>query len=207
MNVAIADLGIGNFAAMAKMVSQLGGNPRRISSPTELVDASRVILPGVGAFDYAASVIDQGGWREPLLRLFAEGSRPVLCVCVGMQLLVDASEEGSGAGLGWIPGECMRIDPPIESGLKVPHMGWNGVTPTRPSPLFPAAGAGRERFYFVHSYRVDVANHHDVWATSDHGGPIAAAIGRENVMGVQFHPEKSHRFGLELLRNFLAIPC
>lgn len=207
MRVAIADLGIGNFAAMAKMVSQLDGNPRRISSPTELVDASRVILPGVGAFDYAASVIDQGGWREPLLRLFAEGSRPVLCVCVGMQLLVDASEEGSGAGLGWIPGECVRIDPPTGSGLKVPHMGWNEVTPTRPSPLFPAAEGGSERFYFVHSYRVDVANKHDVWATSDHGGPIAAAIGRENVMGVQFHPEKSHRFGLELLRNFLALPC
>ena len=209
MIVGIADLGIGNFAAMAKMITQLGGLPRRMTSPDELPSASHIILPGVGSFDFAATVIDQRGWRGPLLKLLSEGNRPLLGACVGMQLLVDSSHEGHGTGLGWIPGECVRIEPPSGSGLKVPHMGWNQVTPAGPSLLFPAGPEAvvDERFYFVHSYRVDCVDPNDVWATTDHGGPITAAIGRDQVMGVQFHPEKSHRFGLELLRRFLAIQC
>ncbi len=204
MIVGIADLGIGNFAAMAKMVNQLGGDARRMSTPAELIAASHIILPGVGAFEYAAATLDSAGWREPLTKLLTDGSRPVLCVCVGMQLLVDSSEEGEGSGLGWFPGRCVRFDP--QGALKVPLMGWNSVTPTRPSALFPSNSTD-ERFYFVHSYHVTCADRGDVLAYGDYGGPFAAAIGRDHVMGVQFHPEKSHRFGLQLLRNFLEFTC
>ena len=208
MLVGIADLGIGNFAAMAKMIAQLGGDPRRLTSPSEMLSASHLILPGVGAFDYAADTLDRGGWREPLLRVFADGGRPVLCVCVGMELLVNSSEEGPGAGLGWIPGSCVRFRPPQHTGLKVPHMGWNEVSPTQPSPLFPnPAITSPERYYFCHSYHLACTKADDILATSDYGPTFPAAIGRDNVMGVQFHPEKSHRFGLRLLRSFLDIPC
>ena len=207
--IAVADLGIGNFAAISKMVNQLGGDARRVTDPYGLKDASQIILPGVGSFAYAASALDEGGWREPLTRIFEEGSRPVLCVCVGMQLLVESSAEGDGSGLGWIAGACARLEPDPAASIKVPHMGWNQVTPTRRSPIFPAGtnSAEQERFYFVHSYQVHCTDPKDVWATTDHGGSVTAAIGRDNVMGVQFHPEKSHRFGLALLRRFLEIPC
>ena len=206
MIVGIADLGIGNFASMAKMVAQLGGDPRRLTSPHELAKVSHVILPGVGAFDYAAQVLDSGGWREPLQRVFTDGGHPVLCVCVGMQLLADSSEEGEGSGLGWIPGTCKRFVPEPGSNLKVPHMGWNDVIPSRTSPLFPDTAA-QERFYFVHSYHVSPYDPTQILATTDYQSPFAAAVGRDQVMGVQFHPEKSHRFGLGLLRRFLEVKC
>ncbi len=206
MIVGIADLGIGNFAAMMKMVAQLGGDPRRVTSPEDLRAASHVILPGVGAFDYAARVLNEGGWREPLLEIMQDGSRRVLCVCVGMQLLVDSSEEGPGSGLGWIPGRSVRFPSGAGCALKIPHMGWNDVTPVRPTRLFPEQNSD-ERFYFCHSYRVECADPSDVIATADYGTRFAAAIGRENVGAVQFHPEKSHRFGLRLLRNFLETTC
>ena len=207
--IAIADLGIGNFAAISNMVTQLGGDARRVIDPHGLNGASRVILPGVGSFAYAASALDEGGWREPLTRIFEEGSRPVLCVCVGMQLLVESSAEGDGSGLGWIAGACARLEPDPAAAIKVPHMGWNEVVPTRSSAIFPAGptSAEPERFYFVHSYQVRCTDPEDVWATTNHGSSVTAAIGRDNVIGVQFHPEKSHRFGLALLRRFLEIPC
>lgn len=206
MIVGIADLGIGNFAAMAKMVSQLGGDPRRMTSPHELAQASHVILPGVGSFDYAATVLDTSGFREPLLRIMESGTRPVLCVCVGMQLLAESSDEGAGSGLGWLSGRCVKFAPESVGVLKVPHMGWNDVTPTRPTTLFPSVSE-EERFYFVHSYHVACDNPEDVAATADYGSPFTAAVARDHVLGVQFHPEKSHRFGLRLLRRFLDVPC
>lgn len=206
MIVGIADLGIGNFAAMAKMVAQLGGDPRRMTAPNELAQASHVILPGVGAFDYAVAVLDAGGWRDPLLRIFQDGSRPVLSVCVGMQLLAQSSEEGPGEGLGWIPGSCRKFTAPEGSLLKIPHMGWNDIRPSHSSRLFPDPEAD-ERFYFVHSYHVDCADASQVIATADYGSTFTAAVERDQVMGVQFHPEKSHRYGLGLLRRFLGISC
>jgi glutamine amidotransferase len=204
VTVGIADLGIGNFAAMEKMVAQVGGNPRRLSTPDDIDLIDRLILPGVGAFDYAAAQLDERGWREPLLNIFKEGSVPVLAVCVGMELLLDASDEGPGRGLGWIPGRCRRFDTNDAPGLKVPHMGWNEVSSARSTPFFTADT--HDRFYFVHSYYADVPQEY-VLATATYGRPFPAAIARGSVTGVQFHPEKSHRFGLRLISNFLAAPC
>jgi glutamine amidotransferase len=206
VTVGIVDLGIGNFSAMAKMVRELDGDPRRLTDPVELGTATHIILPGVGAFDYAAGTLDERGWREPLMTLFESGSRPVLCVCVGMQLLGESSEEGSGVGLGWIRGCSVRFHPVGGSNLKVPHMGWNTVRPERSDPLF-SNGDTDDRFYFVHSYHVACDNPEDVVATSTHGETFAAAVRRDQVWGVQFHPEKSHRYGTQLLHRFLGISC
>lgn len=204
MTVGIADLGIGNFAAMEKMVSTIGGTPRRLTSPDAIDQVDRLILPGVGAFDYAAAQLDGRGWREPLLRILQGGRMPVLAVCVGMELLLEASDEGPGSGLGWIPGRCRRFDPAQTPGIKVPHMGWNEVSPTKPTAYF--ATDAHDRFYFVHSYVADVPQEF-VIATATYGRPFPAAVARGSVTGVQFHPEKSHRFGLRLIATFLKATC
>jgi len=204
MLIGIADLGIGNFAAMAKMLDQLGADSCRITDPAQIGEVDRLVLPGVGAFDYAARVLDEHGWRAPLIDTMAGDRMPVLAVCVGMQLLVDGSEEGVGRGLGWIPGRCRRLVPPVGSGLKVPHMGWSDITPTCDDPVIGTEPD--QRFYFVHSFAVDCDTAH-VTATFDYAGPKVAAVRKGRVWGVQFHPEKSHRFGLNLLRRFIDTPC
>lgn len=204
--VGITDLGIGNFSAMAKMVELLGNEAIRVENPNQLRDVSHVILPGVGAFDYAARVLDENGWRDPLLSLFSSGTTPVLAVCVGMQLLTESSEEGPGDGLGWIKGECVKFKPVEGSKIKVPHMGWNTVEANKKSLLFPE-DQHENRFYFVHSYHVACKESKDVIATATHGEKFAASVNRGQVWGVQFHPEKSHKFGLRLLQGFLDVSC
>lgn len=204
--VGITDLGIGNFAAMAKMVELLGHDVIRIENPNQLRFASHVIFPGVGAFDYAARRLEEYDWRDPLLSLFSAGKTPVLAVCVGMQLLTESSEEGPGDGLGWIKGECVKFKPVDGSRLKVPHMGWNSVEVNRNSSLFPEV-QHENRFYFVHSYYVACEETNDIIATATHGEKFAAVVNRDQVWGVQFHPEKSHRFGLRLLQGFLEVQC
>lgn len=204
MIIGIADLGIGNFAAMAKMLNQLGVEARRIDDPAAMASVDRLVLPGVGAFDYATRVLDDLHWRGPLLDVMHEGIKPVLAVCVGMQLLTDSSDEGPGVGLGWIPGTCRRFTPDPTTGLKVPHMGWSDIAPTRDDLVI--GSEVNQRYYFVHSYYVECSAEHII-ATCDYGLPFAAAVRRERVWGVQFHPEKSHRFGLELLRRFVEAPC
>ena len=201
--VAIADLGIGNFAALARMVERCGASARRVDDPSGLADATHVILPGVGAFDYAAASLDRGGWREPLARLLSSADRPVLCVCVGMQLLARGSVEGPGSGLAFLRAECRAL--PAAPGLKVPHMGWNTITVIRRTPLFDVGSD--QRFYFVHSYALDCEDPADVVAIANHGVDFPAVVSRGCVTGVQFHPEKSHRFGLALIARFLESEC
>ena len=204
MIIGIADLGIGNFAAMAKMFDRLGAQPRRLDSPSDIASVDRLVLPGVGAFDYAARVLDELKWREPLLQFTHEANKPLLAVCVGMQLLTQTSEEGLGAGLGWIPGRCIRFVTHHGDGLKVPHMGWNDLAAVREDLLL--TNDETQRFYFVHSYYLDCPESYVV-ASCDYGITFPAAVRKEMVWGVQFHPEKSHRFGLELLRRFVELPC
>ena len=205
MIVGIADLGIGNFAAMDKMLVQLGATPRRLSDPNMLADIDRLILPGVGAFDFAARQLDETGWREPLESFISQGHRPLLAVCVGMQLLVTSSDEGAGAGLNWIPGHCRKLVSPKDSPIKVPHMGWNALSVLRDDSLLDEFDR-KQRFYFVHSYYVQCPSSF-VLAECQYGLSFPAVIRRESTWGVQFHPEKSHGFGLNLLRNFLKFSC
>lgn len=200
--VAIPSLPCGNLASVARMVEHVGGAPRIVASPADLASAERIIIAGVGAFDHGMSSIRDGGWEGALNDARGRGV-PILGVCLGMQLLLDRSEEGSKPGLGWIPGNVVRFRLATDSRLKVPHMGWSRVRPVRDNALLEPADQ-EQRFYFVHSYHAECAEPGDVIATATHGYEFAAVIGRANVMGAQFHPEKSHRYGMNLIRRFLG---
>jgi glutamine amidotransferase len=146
------------------------------------------------------------GWRDQLDELALGRGIPILGICLGMHLLCRGSEEGQAKGLGWIDADIRRIDTGGDPRLKIPHMGWAEVKPARPNPLIPA-DEGQQRFYHVHSFRAVCENPSDELATVDYGTPFTTAVQRDNIYGVQFHPEKSHRFGMGLMRRFATLPC
>ena len=200
--IVIVDYGVGNLGSIRNMLKRVGLSCQVSADEAVLAGAGKIILPGVGAFDHAMERLQRSGLRPVLDRKALEEKVPVLGICLGMQLLTDGSEEGTMPGLGWIPGRASRI--PAEGGLKVPHMGWNLVHPARPSPLTEAFD-DEPRFYFVHSYAVQVADPADSILKCDYGIRFDAAIQRGNIFGAQFHPEKSHRFGQRLFANFGAL--
>lgn len=198
--ITIIDYGVGNIASIANMLKKAGRTATLSGDHDEIRRAQKLILPGVGAFDHAAARLHATG-IDDLVRERATAGIPILGVCLGMQLLLDGSDEGELSGLGLIPGRSYRF--PTEVGgarLRVPHMGWSTVQRTSDSAL-PKVVTG-DRFYFVHSYYVQPADANHVAATSRHGIEFASMIHRDNVVGVQFHPEKSHRYGLRLLSDF-----
>jgi len=205
MDVTIIDCGIGNIKSVQRMFEAADGSAEIVSDPAGLAGARRIALPGVGAFDAGMSALGQG-WIEPLNELVLEKKVPVIGICLGMQLLCRRSEEGVMPGLGWIEADVIRIDTGGNAAFKVPHMGWSVVTPARDNPLVPA-DEGEQRFYHVHKYRAVCDREEDVLATADYGTRFTTAVNRDNIYGVQFHPEKSHRFGMALMRRFLSIPC
>ena len=199
MSLALIDYGAGNLHSVHNALKAAGAGDVHVTADPDIVaKADRIVLPGVGAFAHcmeALSAID-GMVAAMEQRVRVEGS-PFLGICVGMQLLADAGvEHGTTRGLGWIGGTVRAIAPAAD--LKIPHMGWNDVVPTQGAPLIEAGEA-----YFLHSYHFDAANADDVLATTDHGGPLVAAVGRGNIMGVQFHPEKSQAYGINFLKRFL----
>ena len=199
MSLALIDYGAGNLHSVHKALKAAGaGDVHVTADPDVVAKADRIVLPGVGAFAHcmeALSAID-GMVAAMEQRVRVEGT-PFLGICVGMQLLADAGvEHKTTRGLGWISGTVRAIAPAID--LKIPHMGWNDVAPTQGAPLIEAGEA-----YFLHSYHFDAADDADVLAKTDHGGPLVAAVGRDNIMGVQFHPEKSQAYGINFLKRFL----
>ena len=203
--IAIVDYGLGNVQAIANIYQRLNIDVRRARTPAELAGADRFILPGVGAFDWAMTRLIDSGMHEPLDAAVRAG-QPVLGICVGMQMMAEGSDEGQLPGLGWVPGRVRRLAAPPGSVLPLPHMGWNDVTPARPGGLFEGLEAP-PRFYFLHSYYFEPAHQSDVLATAEYPRPFAAAVQRDRVLGVQFHPEKSHGWGIQLLRNFAEMTC
>lgn len=200
--IMIVDYGVGNIRAFLNSFRRLNIQVKTATSDAELRGASKVILPGVGHFDHAMQLLDRSGMRGTLDHLVHKEKRPVLGVCVGMQMLAGASDEGSMPGLGWIPGRVRRLGASNpQAALPLPHMGWNDVRVTSPRPLFERLDAGA-RFYFLHSYYFDADRPADVAAVASYGSEFACAVSSENIHGVQFHPEKSHHFGTQLLRNF-----
>ncbi len=199
--LALIDYGAGNLRSVANALRAAGAVDVAVTSdPDVVMRANRIVLPGVGAFKHcmdSLSAID--GMVDALTARVRDGGVPFLGICVGMQLLADAGEEhGRHAGLGWIGG-TVRALLPTSPAIRIPHMGWNRVAPTAAHPLIEAGEA-----YFLHSYHFDGVADGDVAAVSDHGQPIVAAVARGNIAGVQFHPEKSQRYGIALLERFLA---
>jgi glutamine amidotransferase len=201
--IVIPTLPLGNFASILRVIDKCGGYAELITSPILLRKADKIILAGVGAFDYGMTSINSM-WREELENAVLVRRIPILGICLGMQLMCKSSEEGHLPGLGWIDAKVRRFSWSSNLNLKLPHMGWNTVKIVKSNPLLEI-GNNEQRFYFVHSYHVVCNNPRDILATAHYGYDFTAAINHENIFGVQFHPEKSHRFGIRLISNFLRL--
>lgn len=203
--ITIIDYGLGNVQAFTNMYKRLGFDVCRATNAAELKGATKLILPGVGAFDHAMELLDASGMRSTLDELVLKQKVPVLGICVGMQILADASDEGNLPGLGWIPGRVRAFKADKRSAnLPLPHMGWNDVNPEAGNRLF--AGLENEsRFYFLHSYFFECEDAQHIAATTSYGLEFSCAVSFGNVHGVQFHPEKSHHYGAQLLKNFAEL--
>jgi len=203
--IKVLDYGMGNTGSMLNMIHKAGGQAELCSRSEELEHASAIILPGVGAFDNGMYKLEQSGLLSTLIRKVLEDRVPFLGVCLGMQLLFEKSEEGERLGLGWLKGNVTRFDFSglnLDRALKIPHMGWNIVSATTHENLY--AGLEDEaRYYFVHSYHVNCSNRSDVLATAYYGYEFTCSVRHKNIWGAQFHPEKSHRFGVQFFKNFL----
>jgi glutamine amidotransferase len=202
--ITIVNYGMGNLGSIFNMLKKIGVPALITSDLGELAQAQKLILPGVGHFDRAMERIDGTGLRTVLEEKALRERVPLLGICLGMQLLTRGSEEGVRPGLGWIPAATKRFRFEEGSKLKVPHMGWNTVEKTTDSPLTKGF-KGEFRFYFVHSYHVVVDNCQHSIIKARHGIEFDAGIQKDNIFGVQFHPEKSHKFGMRLLENFAAL--
>jgi glutamine amidotransferase len=202
MTVLIANYGMGNVGSIANMIRKSGGSPVVSNDPVAIAGAEKLVLPGVGAFDTGMKSLAESGLVDSIRQAVA-GGVPILGICLGMQLMMESSEEGKLPGLGFMQGGVKKF--PVGDAMpRVPNMGWSRIMVKRQCPLFPDSNDER-RYYFVHSYYVSCRDECDVVATSVHGQEFVAAFNRGNLYGVQFHPEKSHRFGMELFRLFLAI--
>jgi glutamine amidotransferase len=200
--IGIIDYGSGNIQAIATIYKNLNIEYQVITRPEDLNNANKLILPGVGSFDRAMEHLNASGMRDSLDQLVLKKEIPILGICVGMQMLANSSEEGNQAGLGWVDGTVKKLNKSsMLSNENLPHMGWNGVHPIKEEGLFKDMQRN-QRFYFLHSYFFDCNQNSDILATTDYGSNFTCAIKKKNIMGVQFHPEKSHHFGVQLLKNY-----
>lgn len=203
--IAIIDYGMGNLGSIRNMLLRLGEESQITRDPSILESASKLILPGVGAFDAAMRRLRDLDLEDVLNSIVQTKSTPILGICLGMQLLTRGSDEGTEPGLGWIDAWTHSFAAGGHDGtLRLPHMGWRGIKVQHPGRLVDERNAG-DRFYFVHSYYVHCADRSQSVATADYGRSFDAVIEHKNVMGTQFHPEKSHRFGMNLLARFAEL--
>jgi glutamine amidotransferase len=198
--ISILNYGMGNLASIQNMFKKVGVSCRLITNAKGVAEARALVIPGVGKFDHAIGQIESMGLRDPLENAAFSRRIPILGICLGMQLMTRGSKEGQLPGLGWVKGDTRLIDGTSLS-LRVPHMGWNLVTVQKPSPYFDDSLA-EQRFYFVHSYAVQCDDSADVLTTSHYAGEFVSSFSAGNLLGVQFHPEKSHKFGANFLRRY-----
>jgi glutamine amidotransferase len=203
--IAIVDYGVGNVAAIGNIYKRLDIPATLVGTADGLEQAERIVLPGVGSFDWAMDRLNGSGLRQALERAVLENTKPILGICVGMQMLASGSDEGHLPGFGWIAGHVRRFEPQRGGRrTQLPHMGWNDVEPVDPVGLF-ADLANDARFYFLHSYHFEADDPANVLAVTDYHGRFASAVRAGNIWGVQFHPEKSHQWGVRLLKNFAEL--
>lgn len=203
--IVIVDYGVGNLGSIINMLKKAGAKAIASSDPDVLQQAEKLILPGIGAFDAGMNKLNERGLVPLLNHLALEKKVPFLGLCLGLQLMTKNSEEGGTQGLGWLDAETVRFKFEGEqSQLKVPHMGWNTINIQQKHPIFTDLETDA-RFYFVHSYFVKSNNRQEVLARTEYGGSFDSVLGKENILGAQFHPEKSHKFGLHLLKNFAEV--
>jgi glutamine amidotransferase len=200
-SIAIIDYGMANLRSVQKAFEQVGDPADIIASPDQVTHYDRIVLPGVGAFKDAIATLRGKGFVDPI-KAHVDRGRPFLGICLGLQMLFDVGyEDGEHAGMGILPGKCVRFDVDQSMNLKVPHMGWNQLTYVNPSPLYKDLADG-SNVYFVHGYHVTDVDPGVIATTTDYGRPFVSSIRRDNVMATQFHPEKSQRVGLQILHNF-----
>lgn len=198
--ITIINYGIGNLESVQNMLKKCGISSRISNNSDEIAAAEKIVLPGVGHFDHCMQKLNNSGLLDIIQKKVLEDKIPTLGICVGHQMLFEQSEEGDIKGLGWIPGKVIKFDKSrMPSNYKIPHMGWADLRLTTESVLF--GNIDEPRYYFVHSYHVNCESKY-VIATANHGYDFVAAVQKDNIFGVQFHPEKSHKFGMQLLRNF-----
>ncbi len=205
--ISIVDYGAGNLGSIVNMLCYIGVDSEIINDPQRILSAEKLILPGVGAFAKAMDQLHSRGFVNPLNEVVLQKSTPVLGICLGMQLLCDGSEEGDaqGVGLGWIKGTAKKFDTSrCETRLRIPHMGWKELDVIRPSRIFGKT-QDCQRFYFVHSYHMVCEEECDVVGQATYGYPFTATVEKDHIFGAQFHPEKSHRFGMKILENFAKV--
>jgi glutamine amidotransferase len=208
--ITVIDYGMGNLGSVLNMLKKVGASARSSSEPDVLMNSEALVLPGVGAFDAGMENLAKRGLVEILNDLVLVQKRPILGICLGVQLFTNRSDEGILPGLGWIDAEAYKFSFSEQSNpLRVPHMGWNEVTPEYSQPILPPisanAAARPYRFYFVHSYYLKCNRKGDILAKTQYGFDFTSAVLKDNILGVQFHPEKSHRFGMTLIKNFLDV--
>jgi glutamine amidotransferase len=202
--IAVIDYGMGNIASILNMFKRIGNREVILTKDaTAIAKADKILLPGVGAFDNGMKNLQQSALIPLLNKKALEDKIPVLGICLGMQLLTRGSEEGAEKGLGWIAADTKKFNFPEQAGLKIPHMGWNYIQVKKQSPLIGQQMG--KKFYFVHSFYVRCDQQQDVLATCEYGQPFDCMVQHDNIFGAQFHPEKSHKFGMELFENFSKI--
>ena len=197
--IIVIDYGMGNLGSIANMIKKVGYKCIITSDLEEIKKATKLILPGVGSFDNGMKNLENLGMIEVLNQKVLVEKTPILGICLGMQLMTKSSEEGTSAGLGWLDAKTKKF---VSDTLKIPHMGWNIIKHQKESKLFDECKS-EKRFYFVHSYCVSCNNQEDILANTNYTQDFVSSFEKENIVGVQFHPEKSHKFGMQLLKNFV----
>lgn len=201
--LAIIDYGVGNLSSIKNMLKKIGVESIISNKAEDIIIADKLILPGVGHFDYGMQQLHLSGLMDALNEKVLQNKTPLLGICLGVQLLTESSEEGKEKGLGWIKGDTVAFDKTkLNADHKIPHTGWTDIKCFEQSKLFTGMYT-EPRFYFVHSYHLLLGNAEDVLATANYGYDFTVGIEHENILGVQFHPEKSHKYGMKLLENFV----
>lgn len=202
--ITIVDYGMGNLGSVKNMFKRIGVESKISSEISEIDKASKLLLPGVGSFDAAMTLLNSNGFKEILDHKVLREKTPILGICLGMQLLTRKSEEGLLPGLGWISADTIKFNFDQQFEFKIPHMGWNSVNIIKENGLTKDL-MEEPKFYFVHSYKVHCDNSDDVIGTTNYGANFHSMISHENIYGAQFHPEKSHKYGMQILQNFAEI--